>query len=101
MLKEEFISFVKDLNEKELAIFEKKGSDYASSSDVLSNFKCSAMMCDLPVDKIFQVMCAIKFCRWVQLTSGKTPKNESLMDTIIDSAAYLKLYNAYLNEKSK
>jgi len=94
----ELLTFIKTTQQQELSVLEAKANDYANTN-IFSNFEQTAIMCQLPVDKVFQVMCGIKFCRIVELTSGKTPKFESIDDTLLDFSNYIKLYRAYLTNK--
>jgi hypothetical protein len=69
------------------ALHDAKNSDYASDSDPLSNFRRSEAF-GVPAFKGALVRLSDKWSRIEQLTSGKVPKNESLRDSLIDSAVY-------------
>lgn len=64
-----------------------KNSDYASDADPLSNFRKSEAL-GIPAWKGILVRMGDKWSRIEQLASGKTPKNESLEDSLIDNAVY-------------
>lgn len=64
-----------------------KNHDYASQAQPLSNFlKCEAF--GVPAWKGVLIRMSDKWARLEQLTNGKTPKNESIRDSLIDNAVY-------------
>lgn len=76
----------------------RKNHDYAPSSDPLANFR----LCEkLGVEswKGVLVRMSDKWSRIQQLTTGKTPKNESLRDSLIDNAVYSLICVLLLDEQ--
>lgn len=79
-------------------LHESKNSDYALDSDPLSNLRrCQA----LGVDPLTGVLVRLtdKQSRIEELTRGKTPKHESLRDSLLDQAVYSLLAILLLDEK--
>lgn len=68
-------------------LHDRKSEDYSEDSDPLSNFKRAAKLGVSPLRGVL-VRMSDKWSRIEQLTSGKTPKNESLRDSLIDNAVY-------------
>jgi len=73
----------------------KKGNDYASDENAFSNFTNTAVICQIPVEKVFVVMMTIKINRIVELV-GKPATNESMLDSVKDLAGYAALLDNYL-----
>lgn len=105
MKQEEQLKFIQSLNEKGLDLIKSKGHDYAGI-DVLKNFKqMNEMVKLLEVDMssiegthMFYILLKIqRLCNL--LFSGKTAKNESIQDTLIDLRNYTDLLNCTLEEK--
>jgi hypothetical protein len=101
----EFTTLSRSLIDKCLALSESKSHDYATI-DVLSNFKRVSAIAKLynitfkaPYEyAMFMVL--MKLDRFQNLmTQIKTPKNESLEDTVQDAVNYLLLMNACLEEQ--
>jgi hypothetical protein len=69
------------------ALHDSKNSDYAHDADPLSNFRRAKAFGVSPVTGVALRM-SDKWSRIEQLMSGKTPKNESLRDSLIDNAVY-------------
>ena len=68
-------------------LHDRKNHDYAADNDPLSNFRrCQA----LGISPLVGVLVRLgdKQARIEQIVSGKTPKNESLRDSLIDLAVY-------------
>ncbi len=77
----------------------RKRADYTDGIDTLSNFKRVAAMCELPVDKVFEVLIATKFVRLDELTkAGRAPLNESLDDNYKYSNNYYRLWDMWRRE---
>jgi hypothetical protein len=75
-----------------------KGDDYANT-DRLSNFKQVGYLCGLHPAKVALVLQAVKISRLCNLIdSGKTLKNESLLDSSLDDVIYGILTDAVLRE---
>ncbi len=69
------------------ALHSNKNHDYAVVGDPYSNFrKCEAF--GIPAWKGVLTRMSDKWSRIEQLVGGKTPKNESLRDSLIDNAVY-------------
>lgn len=80
------------------ALHESKNHDYAND-DPLSNLRrCQA----LGIDPLMGVLVRLtdKQSRIEELVKGKTPKHESLRDSLIDQAAYSLLAIILLDEKA-
>jgi hypothetical protein len=76
-----------------------KGDDYASE-DRLSNFKVAANLVGTTPEKIALTMLGIKLARLSVLLNGKTPKNESIEDSVMDGANYFVLLAMLLDKKN-
>lgn len=75
-----------------------KSHDYATSHDPLANLRrCASFGVD-PVRGVL-VRMSDKWGRLEQLAGGKTPKNESMRDTLIDNAVYSLLAVVLLDEQ--
>lgn len=75
------------LLEEIAALHSRKNHDYAKTDEPLSNFHRSA---SLGVDPWRGVLVRMsdKWSRIEQLANGKSPKNESMRDSLIDLAVY-------------
>ena len=81
------------------ALHESKNHDYTNDSDPLSNLReCEAM--GVPAFTGVLVRLTDKWSRIKQLANGKTPKHESLRDSLIDNAVYSLLAVLLLDEMS-
>ena len=81
-------------------LHDNKNADYADDADPLSNFrKCEEI--GIPAWKGILVRMTDKWSRITQLASGKTPKNESLRDSLIDNAVYSLLCVLLLDEEEE
>lgn len=100
MTYEEEKKLAKKFYEDAISILMMKANDYASDADCLSNFKKIALVCDVPVDKVFLQFLTVKIARLVELTT-KENKNESQIDSLIDIANYANLYHLYLIEQKE
>lgn len=81
------------------ALHESKNSDYSVDGDPLSNLRrCQA----LGVDPFLGVLVRLtdKQSRIEELVKGKTPKHESIRDSLIDQAVYSLLAVLLLDEKA-
>lgn len=81
-----------------MALHDGKSHDYAEDQDPLSNLRRAK---SLGVDPVKGVLIRLsdKWSRIEQLSAGKTPKNESLRDTLIDNAVYSLLAVVLLDEQ--
>lgn len=69
-----------------------KGADYATETDVLSNFKYSGNIIGLSKEMQILSLIATKVSRLGNLlNSGNTPNNESIDDSILDLGCYTDL----------
>jgi hypothetical protein len=75
-----------------------KGDDY-SGDDRLSNFKLVASMTKTTPEKVALMFIATKVARLGELLNGKTPKNESIKDSITDLINYAILLDMILSDK--
>ncbi len=75
-----------------------KSHDYTPADDPLANFKRSERL-GVPAWKGALVRLGDKWARVEQLANGKQPKNESLRDTLIDSAVYALLCVLLLEDR--
>jgi len=75
-------------------IMSNKSHDYAESGDVLSNFKMCEKLFNIPDYTGISIRLSDKLSRIKQITSkGKTKvKDESLQDTLVDTANYSLLF---------
>lgn len=83
------------LIEKIQKVHETKSHDYAQDDNVFSNFEYAAAVSEIfkdPVDKVFVTMIAIKLARMAELRNGKSPKNESILDTGEDGTNYFAIW---------
>jgi len=96
MNKDQLNIMLSDWQEDQKATLQSKGHDYANK-DLLSNFKKVALMTELPVTKVFEVMQAIKFVRIQNLLEKGDPKNESVKDSLKDFSNYVFLEACYLD----
>lgn len=74
-----------------------KGDDYAND-DRLSNFKKVAIMTNTTPEMVVLNLIATKVARLSELLTGKTPKNESVEDSILDLANYTLLLKMIRHE---
>lgn len=96
MKAEQFDNIYKELVEKRLALIQKKRNDYAGEANVFDNFEETARQLGLTVDQVFLFWITIKRQRLSNLlVNCRSPKNESLEDTLEDLANYVDLYNIY------
>jgi hypothetical protein len=88
-----FIALLKEIE----ALHEAKNHDYSTDADPLSNLRRSEAF-GVPAFKGVLVRLSDKWSRIEQLAAGKTPKNESLRDSLIDNAVYSLLAILLLEE---
>jgi len=80
-----------------VALHESKNHDYSQDTDPLSNFRRARNVGVDPMRGVLVRMCD-KWSRIEQLTTGKSPKHESLRDSLIDNAVYSLLAIILLDE---
>ena len=103
----DFLDLLHKLDDKRIDVMEKKRHDYATE-DALSNFKRMATICStLKVDVktpfgAAMFLMLLKIDRWNNLVSScKSPKNESVEDTVMDLHNYIDLAHAiYVETKA-
>lgn len=98
MNKQEQEQFFTEFSQKQKDILLKKGDDY-SGEDRLSNFKFAGQICGISAQKNCLSLIATKVARLGQLTDSKTPKNESLEDSLLDLANYAILMAMIIKDK--
>ncbi|HNC37371.1 MAG TPA: hypothetical protein PLD32_12455 [Saprospiraceae bacterium] len=82
------------------SIMSGKGDDYAGDVDRLRNFKLVAEVVGITPEQVIMVFIATKAVRLGQLlSSGQTPKNESIDDSLLDNANYSALLKMVRDEK--
>ena len=82
------------------ALHARKNQDYASDTNPFSNFEEAAEEAGVEVADVFAVLIGIKNARIRELErSGKTPQNESLMDSYLDRCMYVALDLAYRRQQ--
>lgn len=95
----EYAKIVGDIEESMRAITLSKRHDYADDEDVLQNFKRVSAMCKLlniqpkesPADFAL-LMTVLKLDRYCNLRNKKAqPKNETVVDTVVDWHNYINL----------
>lgn len=108
MNRSEQFDILEYITNKEIGFLKSKGEDYASEEDVLKNFKTVSLMCKLlNVDvkttngtNLFYIILKLqRLCNLI--CNDKIPKNESVLDTIVDFRNYLFLLMCNLQEKQK
>ena len=92
--------FTELLNEIQ-TLHDSKAHDYAKDSDRFSNFKEASAYSHVEVNKVFEVLLGIKQARLNELTSsGKSPNNESIRDTMLDRCVYSILALQFYDESN-
>jgi hypothetical protein len=90
-----FVSLVEEIKQ----LHESKNHDYAEDADPLSNLR-GAERLGIPAWKGVLVRLQDKWSRMEQLANGKSPKHESMRDSLIDNAIYSLLCVLLLDEAS-
>lgn len=110
MTSQQQLALYEELHQKILVLAQKKGADYATDTDVLSNFKkVSSVIEQLEIDTTTPtgyalLMVVLKLCRIGNLLakqkkSGSVAINEPVDDSFEDGINYLKLaYMCYKDE---
>lgn len=92
----------KEFTEVQSQVMFAKSSDYASESDVLSNFKKSGKVLDQTAAQNVLGLIQTKVTRLSELVAkGRNPMNESVADTIIDLSNYSFLMHCCLVEQQE
>lgn len=96
MRAKEFDKTYKELVDSRLALIQIKRNDYAGDDNVFSNFEETSRELNITIDQVFLFWITIKRQRLANLLINcRTPKNESVEDTLEDLANYVDLYNIY------
>lgn len=91
-----FTNLLQDMQELHV----RKNHDYAHDENPYSNFEEAADEAGLTVAEVFAALIGIKNARIRELErAGKTPTNESLMDSYMDRAMYVALDLSYRRMK--
>lgn len=73
-------------------VHDAKNHDYAQDGDPLSNFRFAAETAGADMDTVFRVLIGVKLARLNELLKGKTPKHESIDDSLLDLSVYAALW---------
>ena len=96
MKAEKFDNLFTELFHTRLDLIQKKRNDYAGENNVFSNFEDTAKQMNMTTEQVFLFWVTIKKQRLANLLlNSKTPKNESLEDTLVDLANYCDLFAIY------
>lgn len=91
-----------NLLEELRTLHEKKRADYASNQDRFSNFRIAAEFSGMQTYQSIENLIGVKQARLLELRgTGKTPKNESVRDTLVDRAVYCILAVMLHDEEKK
>ena len=92
---EDAIALQQKLFDRRIELRRTKGNDYASEEDCLLNFKTVAKLCDIfnvDMTKSYGVAFMYKLLKLQReanlIFNDKQPKNESLVDTLLDLSNY-------------
>lgn len=77
------------------AVHDAKNADYATAGNPYSNFELAATVGGCSVDTVFRVLLGVKLARLDELLKGKTPKHESIDDSVLDLSVYAALWASY------
>lgn len=83
------------------AIHDAKNADYSRDANPYSNFELAAEVAGCSVDTVFAVLIGVKLARIRELSTGKTPKHESLADSRLDLSVYAALWASYGASRSE
>ena len=91
MKTEQLVRNIRMLMEQDIDLLARKNHDYSAEDDALSNFR------DFGWQGIV-VRIGDKYNRLKEMAKGKSPKNESIIDSLIDLAVYSYLARVVLCE---
>lgn len=99
MKRNEFAKLCKGINDARMKLMFKKGDDYATDEDELSNFKRMRALCHIlkiaprrSARDCAMFLAMLKLDRLQNLYNREVaPKNESVVDTVVDLHNYLDL----------
>lgn len=93
--------FLQDCEARKEILF-RKANDYSNEADVLSNFKLTAQVAMTTPQQFAMNMIALKTVRLGNLIgSGKSPMNESVINSIEDLENYAFLLKCIINEEKR
>ena len=87
-----------ELHEKMGSVLKSKGGDYATNTDVLSNFKLAGNICGISANKQCLSLIATKVARLGVLLDTLEPNNESIEDSILDLINYSFLLHCLMED---
>lgn len=100
-IQEKHVQNVEDFYASNVLTLKGKAADYSDEHDPFSNFRFAANAAGVTIDQVFLVLQGIKLARLRELlTSGKTPQNEPVEDTMGDGANYYALHSSYQQMKN-
>lgn len=99
MTKQEQATSLEETFEKMRTTLLSKGDDYSTNSCRLSNFKLAGAICGLTPQQQCLSLIATKVARLgVLLGSKDSPKNEPIMDSVLDLVNYAVLLSMIMEE---
>ncbi len=103
--KTDFSAFVQDtqnLFNRCVELLRAKSNDYAEGGDAFLNFKTAAQIAGISPEQTLLTLLGMKMSRLTQLISkGKTARNESVEDTMLDIVNYIVLLRGMMKEQEK
>lgn len=101
--KTDFSAFVQDtqaLFTRCVDMLRNKSNDYAEGQDAFLNFKTAAQIAGISPEQTLLTLLGMKMSRLTQLVSkGKSAKNESVEDTLLDIINYVVLLRGMMKEQ--
>lgn len=109
MKAKEFVGLLEEIHGMELSSQKAKSHDYAGDDDTLQNFKVVAAMTKalgLPIEEPWAVAMWFKLTKIQRMVNlmkkGVEPKNEGLLDTVMDDRQYTLLgYACYTDREER
>ena len=100
MTREELITHVQKIYDHALQLMDTKNKDYTGDRDCFYNFIMTALLVDLPVEKVIQVFVANKVIRdFNVIANGNAVKGEGTWDTTVDLCNYAGILQTWENVK--
>lgn len=101
--KTDFSAFVQDtqaLFNRCVELLRNKSNDYAEGGDAFLNFKTAAQIAGISPEQTLLTLLGMKISRLTQLIGkGKSAKNESVEDTMLDVINYVVLLRGMMQEE--
>jgi len=101
--KTDFSAFVQDtqsLFNRCVELMRNKSNDYAEGQDAFLNFKTAAQIAGISPEQTLLTLLGMKLSRLTQLVGkGKTARNESVEDTMLDIINYVVLLRGMMKEQ--